>query len=211
MQEILPAIKVESLPMTPEQEAVWYKRKKEISQQENEALYNGIVKEFENNLLYCADEISFIKQTIDLVKDHVKNIEAIPVLNSNGLPKEKRRKPNRTQMLLPCYRKYIEYLENKLKEYLQPTSPTTTDKATHREVIIADEYKIQAGIEDRKTADYWKRVRGTKAYQQYYTVTYGSKQKAPNEKELKTVIKLLEDYPTAQKIAINKLAELESL
>lgn len=85
------------------------------------------------------------------------------------------------------------------------------EDATHREIILAYNFKVEAGLEQPRTAGDWKKERGYKAYQQYYTVSYGTKNKPATEKELKKVIELLNDFPTAQKVAINKLAEIQNL
>ena len=109
----------------------------------------------------------------------------------------------------------IETIELRKKDFERCIKETTTDQPTHREVIIAYNYKVEAGIAEPQKATYWLNERGNNAKIQAYTATKGNKNntkyKPPTEKELKTVIELLKDCPTAQKIAINKLAELESL
>lgn len=83
---------------------------------------------------------------------------------------------------------------------------------SHREIIIAHGFKVKAAIETDKTALQWKNERGEKARQQYYTTLKQSENyKEPTIRELSKVIELLKDFPTAQKMAINKHAELESL
>ena len=83
---------------------------------------------------------------------------------------------------------------------------------THREYILANIYKAKAGIESEKTAKQWKEERGAKGYQQYYTLLkMGKNYKPPTVEELTNVIELLKHFPEAQKIAINKKEELQSL
>ncbi len=63
-----------------------------------------------------------------------------------------------------------------------------------------------------KTPAKWKDERGEKARQQYYiTLKQSENYKEPTKQELLKVIDLLKDFPAAQKMAINKHAELESL
>lgn len=83
---------------------------------------------------------------------------------------------------------------------------------SHREIIIAHFFKYKAGIENDKTAPQWKQERGEKARQSFYTTLKQSKNYKPHTiEELSKVIELLKEFPTAQKMAINKKAELESL
>lgn len=85
---------------------------------------------------------------------------------------------------------------------------------SHREHILANKFKAKVNIEKEKTASEWKAERGNNAKNQYYTVIYSKNAKnykAPTVKELKNVIELLEDFPEAQKIAINNKEQLENL
>jgi hypothetical protein len=117
---------------------------------------------------------------------------------------------NRERNLLDFIKFEIERHKRRQKNIIQPET-----NATHREVIIAYNYKVEAGIAEPQKATYWLHERGKNARIQAYTATKGNKNnkkyKPPTPNELKTVIELLKDYPPAQKIAINKLSELESL
>lgn len=86
------------------------------------------------------------------------------------------------------------------------------DRYSHREHILANQYKAELDIEDFKHSGDWKNERGEKARQALYTLSEKSKNyKPPTIEELTKVIELLKDYPEAQKIAINKKAKLQSL
>ncbi len=105
------------------------------------------------------------------------------------------------------------YFDNYLKEgYRSSQKNDAESEVSHREIIIAHSFKVKAGIKTDKTASQWKNERGEKARQQYYTTLKQSENyKEPTRQELSKVIELLKDFPTAQKMAINKHAELESL
>jgi hypothetical protein len=76
---------------------------------------------------------------------------------------------------------------------------------THREMIICNQYKHQVDIEERKTAEQWFSERGSAAKKFFYDL----QKKEPSIKELKTVIILLQEWPEAQKVAINNLALIQ--
>lgn len=82
---------------------------------------------------------------------------------------------------------------------------------TYREEIFAYQFKVDARIEDGRSAADWVKI--NPGYRKpYYTIYGGPKYRIPiKTKELKNIIKILSGYPSAEKIAINKLAELESL
>jgi hypothetical protein len=83
---------------------------------------------------------------------------------------------------------------------------------SHREYILANQYKHKLGIEPFKHSNDWAKERGDKARQKFYTLTENStKYKPPTIDELTNVIELLKDFPEAQKIAINKLGSLKNL
>ena len=74
---------------------------------------------------------------------------------------------------------------------------------SHREIMIAHEYKRKAKIAENKTANDWKKERGNACYNDYYTLQPGTKNlknpyKKPTPKELKNVIEILIDYPELQ-------------
>ena len=97
-------------------------------------------------------------------------------------------------------------------DYRAKSEMKEPDKYTHREHIIANQYKAKLDIEPFKHTNEWKKERGEKARQALYTLSETSKKyKPPTIKELANVIELLKDFPEAQTIAINKKAELESL
>lgn len=94
----------------------------------------------------------------------------------------------------------------------QQTDTVSEKAASHREIIIAHSFKYKAGLEDDKTAAQWKTERGEKARQSFYTtLTQSENYKAPTLNELTKVIELLTNFPAAQKMAINKKAEIENL
>lgn len=88
----------------------------------------------------------------------------------------------------------------------------TEIKPTHRETILAHNFLIEAKLADFKTSTQWETEGGAKRKQAFYTLDTNNKKKyrGPNQKELETAIKLLKEYPAAQKIAINKLDVLKN-
>jgi hypothetical protein len=85
-------------------------------------------------------------------------------------------------------------------------------EVSHREFIIAHNFKVKARIADAKTAAQWKTERGEKARQAYYTTLKQSDNYKPvTIKELQNIISLLNDFPQVQKMAINDLEALQSL
>jgi hypothetical protein len=96
------------------------------------------------------------------------------------------------------------YFQNLLERFATPAD----DGISHRVHIMVNQFKAQAGIEEKKTPQEWRAERGNKANQAYYTLNYSKNYKAPKEKELNTVIDLLKDFPNAQKLAINKRDEI---
>ncbi len=120
---------------------------------------------------------------------------------------------NKESNLNDKYSRLKMYFDNYLKEgYRSSQKNDAESEVSHREIIIAHSFKVKAGIKTDKTASQWKNERGEKARQQYYTTLKQSENyKEPTRQELSKVIELLKDFPTAQKMAINKHAELESL
>jgi hypothetical protein len=84
--------------------------------------------------------------------------------------------------------------------------------ASHREIILAHNYKVKAGLETERTAAQWKAERGDKAKQAYYTLLKQSKNyKVLRRDEIKNVVDLLKEFPEAQKLAARDLEELQRL
>lgn len=99
-----------------------------------------------------------------------------------------------------------------LKKVINNNYPAA-QKYTHREIMIAHDYKYNAGIEEYKSASKWKMERGNDCYNNYYTLQPKTRNinypyKKPTEKELKNVIKILEGYPELQKQVQVKLEKL---
>lgn len=113
-----------------------------------------------------------------------------------------------TNWKLPERSIYYEFHKYMKEEMMNRNKPKDF---THREFIIAHEFKVKAGLAPVRLAADWKKESGDKAYQLYYTVVDGPKKKKPTKKELKNVIELLIGFPVPQRMAINKLAEIESL
>lgn len=84
--------------------------------------------------------------------------------------------------------------------------------ASHREIILAHNYKVKAGLEAERTAAHWKTERGDKAKQAYYTLLKQSKNyNKPRREEIKNVVELLKEFPEALKLAVKDLDEIERL
>jgi hypothetical protein len=109
---------ITSRAMTREEEKLWNAQKAKLSKTENEASYSQMVSTFENDLAACPDSIAFIKQQIASTNTFIRDMEARPVLNSNGLF-DREKKMDYNQFLLPSYRYYLEYLENKLHDEIR--------------------------------------------------------------------------------------------
>lgn len=81
---------------------------------------------------------------------------------------------------------------------------------SHREIIFANKIKAQAGIEKEKTAEDWRKERGEKARQQFYTTGYSKNQKPITLEEAKNVKKIVAGCPEAEHIIINIIDNLEN-
>jgi hypothetical protein len=87
---------------------------------------------------------------------------------------------------------------------------------SHREHILANKFKAQAGIEPEKTAADWAKERGERARQLFSTIVYSKNAKRYQPislEEINNVIQLLksEGHPQAAKLAINKKDEIEKM
>jgi hypothetical protein len=96
---------------------------------------------------------------------------------------------------------FIDYLEEELN---QPA-----EDYTHREYIIAHNFKVDAGLSEPKTpTEHGKEAGGRRKNLAYTLINMGEyrkKYKPPTAKELANVILMLENYPTARQAAINLL------
>ncbi len=100
----------------------------------------------------------------------------------------------------------LDQEENSKKDY----------EYTHREIMIAHSFKVDAKTAEHKTANQWKQERGNACYNDFYTLQprTTNKQnpyKAPTKKELQNVVEMLKEDPSAQRLAINKLEQLQNL
>lgn len=105
-----------------------------------------------------------------------------------------------------AYQDYLRLCElrDNLNAGIKVNLSDNNNTYTHREVIIAHEYKRKAKIEDPKTGNDWKKERGNGCYLAYYTLQKGTENKAnpykePTLKELNNVLELLKDFPQLQK------------
>jgi hypothetical protein len=95
---------------------------------------------------------------------------------------------------------------------VEPKEQVQSEAPSHREIIIAHTFKVKAGLESDKSSSQWKIERGPKGYQAYYTLMKQSKNyKSPTLQELQKAAELLKELPEVQKMAINKIEELQSL
>ena len=84
---------------------------------------------------------------------------------------------------------------------------------THRHHALIYKYKADAKyIPNSFIASEIQKEFGAKRKQAFYTIwnKKGAKYRAPTEKELEIIIPYLEEYPNAQKAAINDLEKLKS-
>jgi hypothetical protein len=109
----------------------------------------------------------------------------------------------------------LNYLKSLLDELFpnqmvnQPETKTEPlgFEPTLRQIIIAHEFKVKAGLENRKGPNDWKLDFDDYGRQTYYTL-HGKNKKNPDETELKRVIRLLKSYPKAEALAQAALDKL---
>ncbi len=95
------------------------------------------------------------------------------------------------------------------------TKPEQT--ATHREMMLAYNYKIKVGKAEFKSSTDWFNEGGQGRKEAFYNTDPNSKNPGKNKyikpkiKELKKVVELLNDCPEAKFLAINDLDQLQSL
>ncbi len=102
----------------------------------------------------------------------------------------------------------IEFIS---KKTTQPDNEEPHNKdGTYREIILAYEFKVKAGLEKPKKPAAWASEYGKdKIRQECYTIDKASKNyRAPDGKELNKVIELLEDYPSAKELALIEVQKL---
>lgn len=84
---------------------------------------------------------------------------------------------------------------------------------THREILIAHNFKIKSGEAEFKTSSEWFKEAGQGRKEAFYTTdrSHKTKYKEPTQGELKNVILLLADFPKALQLASSELKRLQSL
>lgn len=170
--------------------------------QENKREFEERKKEFRE---FSIEMVSTQNGTYKL--SEIRQIEDALKQAENGLQHQYINEANKSKF------DYWQILKSNFNEELSKTALLQpTENASHREVIIAHNFKVKAGLKGENSPAQWKTERGEKARQAYYTTLKQSDNyRAPTEKELQKVIQLLNDLPQAQKMAINELEALQSL